>query len=218
MASQEDMAPRPVLVFPSRTRKYVRLTPEQAYESIFHLLRENVKADSIESSKEQTPSIKARLGGAIGVAVNIGIFSEGDVSTLLFDFSYRNLLFTSFALIVAVIALCLAFWTPIPGVGSAIVLPLAYKANLSVRRFLDVVNEALPYIEREYARRALAEDRKRWKLEPKDTEELFKKLSEKHMRTWGNTNVLWYKINEYQRQGLIYNEAVRRIAEEEGIQ
>ena len=206
-----------MLVFPSRTRKYVRLSPIQAYESMIYLLRENVKADRIEGNEEQTPSIKARLGGPIGVVVSFRVFSEGDVSTLDFSFSYRNFLFASFAVLVAVIALSLTLWTPIPGVGSVIILPLAYKANSSVRRLLSAVNETLPYIEQEYARRALMEDRKRWESEPKDTEELFRKLSEKHMRAWGNTNVLWYKINEYQRQGLKYDEAIRKIAEEEGV-
>ena len=222
--AQEERALQPMLVFPSRTRKYVRLTPTQVYESMIYLLRENIKADHMEENEGQTPSIKARLGGPIGVVVNIRVFSEGDVSTLEFSFSYRNfllvslaLLVASFALLVAVIALSLAWWTPIPGLGSVIILPLAYRANSSVRRLLNTVNETLPYIEQEYARRALMEDRRRWESEPKDTEELFRRLSEKHTGAWGNTNVLWYKINEYQRQGLMYNEAVRKIAEEEGI-
>jgi len=217
MASQEGLVLRPTLVFPSRTRKYVRLTPEQAYGSMLHLMRENMKAEIIEGSKEEAPSFKARLGGKIGATASLRVFSEGDVSTLEFSFSYRNAVFASFIVLAAVIGLSLVFWTPIPGVGSVIVLFFAFRANSAVVRFLDTVNEALPHIEREYARRALVEDRKRWESEPRDTEELFGRLSEKHLKMWGNTNVLWYKINEYQRQGLIYNEAVRKIAEEEGI-
>ena len=217
MASQEDVVLRPTLVFPSRTRKYVRLTPEQAYGSMLHLMRENMKAEIIEGSKAEAPSFKAKLGGKIGATASLRVISEGDVSTLEFSFSYRNAVYASLVVLAAVIGLSLVFWTPIPGVGSAIVLLFAFRANSAVVRFLDTMNEALPHIEREYARRALVEDRKRWESEPRDTEELFRRLSEKHLKTWGNTNVLWYKINEYQRQGLIYNEAVRKIAEEEGI-
>ena len=217
MVSQEDVVLRPTLIFPSRTRKYVRLTPEQAYGSMLHLMRENIKAEIIEGSREGAPSFKARLGGKIGATASLRVVSEGDVSTLEFSFSYRNAVYASLVVLAAVIGLSLVFWTPIPGVGSAIVLLSAFRANFAVVRFLDAVNEALQHIEREYARRALVEDRKRWESEPRDTEELFRRLSEKHLKMWGNTNVLWYKINEYQRQGLIYNEAVRKIAEEEGI-
>jgi len=217
MASQENVALNPFLAFPSRTRKYVRLTPEQAYDTMIHLMRENAKAEIIEDRKEATPFIKARLGGRIGATVSLGMFPEGDVTALEFGFSYRTALFASLVVLVASIGLSVRFWTPIPAVGSAVIPLFAFKANLAVGNFLNAINEALPYIEREYARKALMRDRKRWQSEPKDTEELFRRLSEKHMRTWGNTNVLWYKINEYQRQGLVYNEAVRRIAEEEGI-
>ena len=173
--------------------------------------------DIIEGSKDEVPSFKARLGGKTGASTHLRVFSEGDVSTLEFSFSYRGAIYASFAVLAAMIGLSLVFWTPIPGVGSAIVLLFAFRANSAVVRFLNTVNEALPHIEREYARRALVEDRKRWESEPRDTEQLFTRLGEKHMKMWGNINVLWYKINEYQRQGLIYKEAVRKIAEEEGI-
>ncbi len=217
MASQEDVALRPMLVLPSRTRKYVRLTPEQAYEALMHLLRENAEAGSIQGKEGKTPSIRAKLGGWIGVTVKLEILPEGDVSSLEFRFSYRSLLFASIVVLVTVIGLSLVLRTPVPAVGSALILAIAFTANSVVVRFLDTVNMVLPHIEREYARRALLEDRRRWESEPKDTAELFRRLSEKHNRTWGNTNVLLYKIKEYERQGLMHNEAVRKIAEEEGI-
>jgi hypothetical protein len=39
----------------------------------------------------------------------------------------------------------------------------------------------------------------------------------RHIDTWGNTNVLKYKIEDYQSKGLTYEEAIIRIAEEEGV-
>jgi len=211
------MVGTPFLVFPLRRRKYVRLTQKQAYESMFHLMSENLDAENIESSQEKASFVKAKLGGTIGVKVNVQLLSEGNMTTLEFSFSYRNLLFISIIFLITMIGLSLILYTPIPMVGTVLILPLAYKANSVAMRFLNTVNEAMPYLEREYAHKALREDRKRWQLEPKDTEDLYRRLREKHIKTWGNTNVLEYKIAEYERQGLTHNEAIRKTAEEEGI-
>jgi len=204
-------------MFPSTLRKYVRLGAEEAYESIVFLLRENLKADSVESKQTEPLSVKAKIGGTLGVAVEVRVFPEGGVSALEFSFSYRQLLLSSIIVLTAWIAASLVLRTAIPLVGLAFILVLGYRVNYSARSFLDIVNEALPHLERESARRALIEDRKRWQLEPKDTNSLYQRLREKHVKTWGNTNVLEYKIAEYESQGLTRNEAIRKTAEEEGI-
>jgi len=204
-------------MFPSRSRKYVRLGAKEAYESIVFLLRENLKADMMEGKQTEPLSVKAKMGGALGVAVEVRVFPEGGVSALELSFSYRNLLLSSFFVFTAVIAVSLVLQTAIPLVGLALVPVLGYRMNSSARSFLDALNEALPHLERESARRALNEDRKRWQLEPKDADGLYRRLREKHTKTWGNTNVLEYKIAEYERQGLTRDEAIRKTAEEEGI-
>jgi len=204
-------------MFPSTLRKYVRLGAEEAYESIVFLLQENLKADSVESKQTEPLSLKAKIGGALGVAVEVRVFPEGGVSALEFGFSYRQLLLSSIIVLAACVAVSLVSRTAIPLVGLAFILVLGYRVNYSARSFLDIVNEALPHLERESARRALIENRKRWQLEPKDTSDLYQRLREKHVKTWGNTNVLEYKIAEYESQGLTRNEAIRKTAEEEGI-
>jgi len=204
-------------MFPSKLRKFVRLAPNQAYLSMVHLMRENLGTLNVEGEEEEKLIIRAKIGGALGVAVNMQVFPEGDASTLEFSFGYRNILFISVIALIALTGCSLIFGTPVPMLGAVLILPLAYKANFAVMSFLGAVNEALPHLEQEYARLALMEDRKRWQLESKDTEALYRRLREKHIKTWGNTNVLEYKIAEYERQGLTHNEAIRKTAEEEGI-
>ncbi|MCW4021382.1 MAG: hypothetical protein NWF14_09185 [Candidatus Bathyarchaeota archaeon] len=214
---QERVQLNPFLVFPSKTRKYAHITAKQAYESIIHLMRKNLDAKNIEERKDATLAVKAKLGGTIGVKVNIQVIPEDDLSVLDIGFSYRNFLFATFAVLVIVIGLSLVYQTPLPGVGAALILPVAYTVNFTVVRFLDTLNKVLPYLEQEFARRSLMEDRERWQSQPKNTEDLYRRLHEKHVRTWGNINILEYKIAEYQAQGLTRNEAIRKAAEEEGV-
>jgi hypothetical protein len=96
-------------------------------------------------------------------------------------------------------------------------MPLILNANNSAVSFLDMVNKTLPFVEKEFAHKALLADRERWKAQPQDTDTLYKKLNEKHINTWGDTKILEYKIAEYQTLGLTRNEAIRKAAEEEGI-
>lgn len=217
MISQERQEPSPVLVFPSRTRKYVRLAPEQAYESVIHLMHEDLGADKLEGEGKGTSFVKARIGGALGVTVSFRVVPEGTVSVLEFNFSYRVFLVLIPIILITAAGLSLILQTTVPGIGTALILPLAYKVNFTVTRFLERLNEALPYLEREYARMALMEERKRWQQQPRDTEDLYRRLREKHTKTWGNTNVLEYKLAEYEGQGLSRDEAIRKTAEEEGV-
>jgi len=52
---------------------------------------------------------------------------------------------------------------------------------------------------------------------PKDVKKLYDKLVKKYLKTWGNINILEYKISEYIKLGLTREEAIRKTAEEEGI-
>jgi len=204
-------------MFPSRSRKYVHLGAEQAYESIIHLMRENLGAKNMETEHAKPFSAKADIGGPLGLTVYVQVLPEGSVSALDFSFSYRKTLFISLVLLVAVIGLSLGWRTAVTMLVLILILPLGVGVDSAARRFLNVINEALPHLEGEFARRTLMDDRKRWQLEPKDTEDLHRRLREKHVKTWGNTNVLEYKIAEYEGQGLTRDEAIRKTAEEEGI-
>jgi hypothetical protein len=215
--SQNNPPSTPLIVFPSKIRRYVRLTVQQAYESTIHLLSEVSKPREIETKQGEILAAKARLDGQLGAIMTLSVFPEGDVSALDFAFSYRRLMYAMLGIVAIVIALIFILQNIIPILGLVLIVPLAYNANNSAVRFLDSVNEALPFIEKELAHKALMANRERWEAQPKDTEALYIRLSEKHIKTWGNTKVLEYKVKEYEALGLTRNEAIRKIAEEEGV-
>jgi len=215
--SQESHLYTPYLLFPSRTRKYVRLTVQHAYESIKNLLGE-VSGSKIELSQEEPLTAKARLDGEFGATVTIQVFPEGDVSALEIAFSYRRAVYIAVAVgLITILSGLLVFQSEFIFLGLVFIAPIVYKANYSAVRFLDLVIKTLPFIEKEFAYKALMADRERWEAQPKDTEALYKRLSEKHIKTWGNSKVLEYKVAEYQKLGLTRAEAIRMTAEEEGV-
>ena len=80
-----------------------------------------------------------------------------------------------------------------------------------------VLNEILPLAEKEYARQSLLKERERLRRSGVDVAALYEKLKRKHIETWGDINILKYKIEEYQSAGFTYEEAIIKIAEEEGV-
>ncbi|MBS7657235.1 MAG: hypothetical protein QXI71_02835 [Candidatus Bathyarchaeia archaeon] len=206
------------LFFPSRTRKYVRLTGEQAYESLNNILSEVSSLKKPLSTQKESLMSKARLNGFFGATVTVKVLPEGDVSSIDLVFSYKRAVYASLLICAAVILLeFMVFRNMFTILGIALIIPLIYTANSSANNFLNLVNGTLPLIEKEFAQKALLADRERWKAQPKDTEALYRKLSEKHTKTWGNTKVLEYKVSEYQKLGLTRSEAIRKTAEEEGV-
>jgi len=215
--SFEGSASSPMLLFPSRTRKYVRLTGEQAYKSLNGLLSECSSSKKPVLMQKSLMS-RARLNGFFGATVTVKVLPEGDVSSIDLVFSYKRAVYASLLICAAIILLeFLVFRNVFTILGVALVIPLIYNANSSANNFLNLVNDILPLIEKEFAQKALLADRERWKAQPKDTEALYRKLSEKHTKTWGNTKVLEYKVSEYQKLGLTRFEAIRKTAEEEGL-
>jgi hypothetical protein len=216
--SQENPPSVPMLLFPSRIRKYVRLTGPQAHESVNSLVNEVSGSKILSSSQGEILTTKLRLDGIFGASVTVNVISEKEVSAIDFVFSYRRTIFIAFIVSIVIISLgLLVFKNILTIVGFALVIPLIFNANNSAVNFLEVLNKTLPFIENEVAQKALSADRQRWKAQPKDTEDLYRRLSEKHVKTWGNTKVLEYKIAEYKIKGLIREEAIRKTAEEEGI-
>lgn len=151
------------------------------------------------------------------MTASVRVFAEDSVCTLKFNLSYRRIQYASLAVLIAVFGLSLVYNTFVPLVGAVLLLPLAYRASSNAWRFLNSVNEFLPHLESEHEHMAIAEARRRWQAEPKDTEALHRRLCEKHVKTWGNTHALEYKLAEYVRMGLTREESIRKTADEEGI-
>ena len=217
VAVHEEMSSRPLLVFPSKTRKYIRLTPKHALESLTYLLKEASNDGNIETEQENGLAVKANLGGALGPEVKVKILPEGEVSALDFTFKYTRFLTAAITTAIILILVSIFYRSVLPVLGIFLIATLAYKVNASAVGFLSSVNKTLPYIEREFQRQILMKDRERWRKQPKNIDNLYARLRRKHIATWGNTNVLEYKIAEYQTQGLTRDEAIRKTAEEEGI-
>ena len=217
MAIQEKPVSLLPSIFPSSRQRYLRVPPEYAYGCIVDALRRNLKLEDVEIKHLGDLTLMTCLGGKFGAGLKVHVASEGDVSVLNIIFSYRKMAFLASSLFAAMVALSLLFNTPMPMLGILILFPLAYHTSFEVTRFLDALNEGLPLIEREYIREILLKNRGRWRKHLKDVQKLYGKLCEKHLETWGSTNVLKYKIEEYQSMGLTYEEAIIKISEEEGI-
>ena len=142
---------------------------------------------------------------------------EGDVSSLEFIFIYHRLVFMSLASIIIFIGLSLLLRSPIPLIGLIIIPMMIYSVSSKIDSFLNNFNSVLAGLESEHVRRKLTEDRIRWQREPKNIDDLYRRLCNKYIKIWGSTYALEYKINEYQKQGLLRDEAIRKISEEEGI-
>jgi len=204
-------------MFPSNRRRYVRVPPDYAYKCIINILKENFELKDAEIKHLGNLSLGANLDGKIGVNLMVHITPEGDISVLNITFRYRKMVILAVSLIAAAIILSLFLSMPWLMLGVIILLPLAYQVNFKVIRFLDVLNETLPFLEQEYAHQILLKDRERWRRHQRDIGALYEKLRKKHVATWGDTKVLKYKIEEYQSMGLTYEEAIMKIAEEEDV-
>jgi len=204
-------------MFPSNRRRYLRVPPEYAYKCILSILTEDLEIKADEIQQLGCLALRRNLSGKIGAYLTVRIDQEGDISVLNLSFKYRNILILAASLFAAAVVSSILFSTPLPMLSIAVFLPFAYQVNLGVIRFLDILNEALPFLEQEYVRQTLLKDRERWKKYREDISALYEKLRKKHIENWGNMNVLKYKIEEYQSIGLTYEEAIIRIAEEEGI-
>jgi len=179
-------------------------------------MRTSLSAKEVESQQDSM-TITAKFNGMAGANVEIHILPENGASIIEFIFSYTGLLSIVFTALISIISLSVILQTIIPIAALVLFLPLAYRVNSTIVDFMNSVNEYLPHLEQEYARIALMEDRKRWQAEPRNHEALYRRLLEKDIKVWGNIYILEYKIAEYEKQGLTHEEAIRRVAEEEGI-
>jgi len=199
------------LKFPSRFRRFIRAPAGWLSDVLSQVLSETYKGSGEESF------FKAGVGKWTGVTLMIRLIPEGDASSLEFIFIYRGLVSVILASLVTFIGLGIIFSSMIPLIGLAIIPIMFYRAGFEIGNFLSNFNNILLGLEIEYSRKKIMEDRVRWQLNPKDVDDLYRRLSSKYIKVWGSTYALEYKISEYQKQGLTRDEAIRKISEEEGI-
>ncbi|MCD6470708.1 hypothetical protein J7L29_07925 [Candidatus Bathyarchaeota archaeon] len=200
------------LRLPSRFQKFIRVPTDRVCEALRQTL------SNMEEGEEDSWKIFwAIVEGGIGTKVNLRIMPEGEVSSLNIGFSYQKPTLILIGFLAAFIGLGVIFSPFLLLVGIPLATALIYKIHSAVNRFLGSLNELLHGLEAEYMREKLMEERSRWQRSPKDVSDLYRRLREKHIKMWGNTFALEYKINEYQRRGLTREEAIRKVADEEGI-
>ncbi len=204
-------------IFPSSRHRYVKVPPRYLYQYILHILRKKIELDEEKIKPTNGSALTANLGGKIGVNLTVNISQEGDISLLSLRFRYGRIITSAALLLIAAAGLSLLFSSPLFLLITAAVLPIAYHANLEAVKFLDILNETLPFFEEEYSRQSIMKDKEKWKRHMKKVRKIYEKLVKKHMDVWGDTNILNYKIKNYQSRGLTYEESIIMIAEEEGV-
>ncbi len=203
--------------FPTRVRLFTKLPPKYLNENLTKLLGSILGDDKVRYDVE-SGVIKAGLVKPFGMVVDVKVMSEDGSSSIEFRFRYNGLLYTALILTFVTVSLTLILSSIYPLIGLLAVILLIHKTKSSTIGLLNKVSEALPYLEEEYARITLQEERRRWMEQPKDVEELYRRLEEKYRKLWGSTYILEYKIREYMEQlRLTREEAIRKTAEEEGI-
>lgn len=198
--------------FPSRLRRFVRVPEDYIHENLPQFL-----SSVHEEESDGLKFYRANIGGGIGAKLRVYVLPEGEVSSLDLRFDYRSLALILILLFVISAGLSLALSSIFPLFGVLLMLILIYRVSFAIENLLNDLSNILLGFEIEYSRKKLMEERARWQQNPKDASELYRRLCEKHIKTWGNTYALEYKINEYQREGLTREESIRRVAEQEGI-
>lgn len=197
---------------PSRFQKFIRVPAGHVCE----VLRQTL-TDVEERGEGEWRIFQAIVEGGIGAKVNVCIMPEGELSSLNIKFSYQKPFLILIMFLIVFIGLSITVSPFLLIVGIMVIMALAYKIDSAVKRLLNSLNETLNGLEIEYIREKLREERLRWQQSPKNISELYRRLCEKHVKIWGNTFILEYKIRELQKTGLTREEAIRKIAEEEGI-
>jgi len=206
-------------IFATNLRKFVRVPPREVYDSLVRFLQEDLDGKNIKS-EEKDMIITTKLRGVVktvGFTANIHILPENDSSAIELGFSYRGFIVIALTLLVGIITLSIILLSAIPLIGIVLIFLLLHCLSSASGIFLGSINDFLLLLERDYDQRLLFESRKRWQSDPRRTDDLYKRLVNKHTKVWGDGHALEYKLSEYMRMGLTREEAIRKVAEEEGI-
>jgi len=203
-------------ILPSFRQKYIRVPAWYANRCIMHFLNENfgLRSEEIEC---HNLGFNAKLGGFLGVDLKVQLSSEGEVTLITFRFSYKRVIFTLALIFIIAAVVSLSFHSALPLVAALLAFPAIYRANSEANRLLGLINEVAPLLEREFERQSILKERKRLREFKINIEDLYRSLCRRHMEVWGSLNVLEYKLREYQSKGFSHEEAILKVAEEEGM-
>jgi len=203
-------------ILPSFRQKYIRVPAEYAGRCVMHILRENFGLGD-EEINHHNLSFTARIGGFLGVDLKVQLSSEGEVTLITFRFSYKRVIFTLALIFIIAAVVSLSFHSALPLVAALLAFPAIYRANSEANRLLGLINEVAPLLEREFERQSILKERKRLREFEMSIDDLYKRLCRRYMEVWGSLNVLEYKLREYQSKGFSHEEAILKVAEEEGM-
>ena len=202
-------------ILPSFRQKYIRVPAEYANRCIMHVLKENfgLRSEEIEHNK----GFNVRIGGFLGVDLKVQLSSEGEVTLITFRFSYKRVILTLALIFIIAAVASLSFYSALPLVAALLAFPAIYRANSEANRLLSLINEVAPLLECEFERQSILKERKKLREFEVNIDDLYKRLCRRHMEVWGSLNVLEYKLREYQSKGFSHEEAILKVAKEEGV-
>jgi len=202
----------------SEARKFIRVPSRRVYGDLLYFLQSELGAVNVEGERESLfIRAKKKVIGAIGITVNIRVLPQGEASEIELNFGYRSFFVTVFASLIVMIVLCVLFLSAVPLFGIVPLILLMYNLGSNASSFISSMNKFLLLLENSYAQEQLKEIKKRWQMDLKSANDLYERLLNAHIKVWGDDHVLEYKISEYMKEGLTREEAIRKIAEEEGV-
>ncbi len=203
-------------ILPSFRQKYIRVPAEYANRCIMRILRENFGLRN-EEIEHYNLGLNARIGGFLGVDLKVQLSSEGEVTLVTLRFSYKRVTLALALIFFIATVVSLAFRSALPLAAAFLVFPAIYRANLEANKLLSLISKVAPLLEREFERQSILKERKRLSEFEINIDDLYKRLCRRHMEVWGSLNVLEYKLREYRSKGFSHEEAILKVAEEEGM-
>lgn len=202
----------------SETRKFIRVPSSRVYGDLLIFLQDELGGVNVESEEESGVIIaKKAVIGPVRIKANIRILPEGEASAIKLDFSYRSFFLIMFASLGFMVVLCGVFLSVIPLFGIVLLIVLMQNLGSAAGSLMTSISEFLFLLEKSYTQEQRREARKRWQADSRSVEDLYERLLDTHTKIWGHARVLEYKISEYVSEGLTREEAIRRVADEEGI-
>jgi len=209
------MFSRPLI---TETRKFIRVPPGRVYRDLLYFLQEDLGASNVENQEDSLLIIaKEAILSVIRIKIQIRIEPEGEASKIELNFGYRNFLAAALALLSLLILLSAVSLSFIPLLA---IIPLITLMQIlgsgAVTSFAASISEFLLLLEKSQAKEQLDEARRRWQADARGISDLYERLVAAHTEIWGHTRVLEYKISEHMEEGLTREEAIRRVADDEG--
>jgi hypothetical protein len=209
------MFSRPLI---TETRKFIRVPSERVYRDLSYFLQEDLGASNVVNQEDSLLIIaKKGILSVIRIKIEIHIQPEGEASKVELNFGYRNFLAAALALLSFLVLVSVVSLSFIP---LLVIIPLIMLMQIlgsgAVTSFATSISEFLLLLEKSHAKEQLNEARRRWQADARGISDLYERLAAAHTEIWGHTRVLEYKISEYMEEGLTREEAIRRVADDEG--